>query len=168
MTGSAVAAYLSRRQYLTIATVRSSGRPHAALSAFVFSGEGFWLPTMAGTARERNVRATGYVSLLVAEGDGADHRAVLAEGKAEVVSELAAPAVRGWAERQGKVPQWASAWIRVKPAKLFSYDAGLPEDELVGWRCESCGDTYTTHTGEAPRCPSCGSGSARVATEPFL
>ena len=168
MTGSAVAAYLSRRKYLTIATVRSSGRPHAALSAFVFSGDAFWLPTMAGTARERNVRSGGYVSLVVAEGDDADHKAVLAEGTAEVRPKPDDAMVAAWTEKHGKLPAWASAWIKVDPAKLFSYDAALPEDELVGWRCESCGDTYTTHTGQAPLCPTCGSGSARVATEPFL
>ena len=168
MSGFAVAAYLARREYLVVATVRNSGRPHAALSAFVFTGEAFWLPTMAGTARERNVRASGHVSLVIAEGDGADHKAVLAEGAAEVRSEPEDPVVGAWTERHGKVPDWASAWIRVELSRVFSYDAGWPEDELVGWRCEGCGDTYTTHAGEAPRCPSCGSGSARVATEPFL
>lgn len=168
MSGAAVAAYLSRRKYLVVATVRSNGRPHTSLSAFVFSGDAFWLPTMAGTARERNVRSGGYVSLVIAEGDDGDHKSVLAEGPAEIRTAPDAPAVAAWTEKHGKVPEWASAWIKVDPSKVFSYDAGLPEDELVGWRCESCGDTYTTHKGEAPRCPTCDSGTARVATEPFL
>lgn len=167
MSGAAVADYLSSRRYLAVATVRKDGRPHAALSAFLFSGERFWLPTTAGTARERNVRRSGYVSLVIAEGDGGDHRAVLSEGPAEVVPAVAAPVLEEWSQRHGEVPEWADSWIAVTPVKLFSYDAGLPE-HLVGWRCETCGDTFTAHGGEEPNCPSCGSPSASVATEPFL
>lgn len=168
MSGAGVAEYLSRRRYLVISTVRRTGRPHAALSAFVFGDGHFWLPTMAGTARERNVSASRYVSLVVAEGDNADHRAVLSEGPADVAAELDAAVVETWTSRHGDIPDWADAWITVGPTKLFSYDAGAPERELVGWTCESCGDTFTTHTGEAPLCPSCGGGSARLAAEPFL
>lgn len=168
MSGAALADYLARRSYLVMATVRSSGRPHAALSAFVFSNHNFWLPTMAGTARERNVRAVRAVSLVVAEGDDADHRAVLIEGSAEVLPEPTASALEQWTQRHEKLPDWADSWIKVAPAKLFSYDAALPEQELVGWTCETCGDTYTAHERESPRCPSCGGESARVAAEPFL
>lgn len=168
MSASDLAHYLARRRYLVIATVRKDGRPHAALSAFVFSGKSFWLPTMSGTARERNVRTTGFVSLVVAEGDGADHKAVLSEGPAEVLPGLEGSAAAAWSERHGDRPAWATAWIKVEPTKVFSYDAGAPEHVLVGWTCEACGDTFTTHSGEAPRCPSCGGGSARVAAEPFL
>lgn len=168
MSGAALADYLARRRYLVMATVRSSGRPHAALSAFVFSNHRFWLPTMAGTARERNVRAVRAVSLVVAEGDGADHRAVLIEGSAEVLLEAEASAAHYWTQRHDKPPDWADSWIKVAPTKLFSYDAALPAQELIGWTCELCGDTFTAHSGEVPRCPSCGNAAARVATEPFL
>ncbi|MEA2499566.1 MAG: hypothetical protein QOH26_1971 [Actinomycetota bacterium] len=50
---------------------------------------------------------------------------------------------------------------------------GLEEDEerpapVVVLKCDECGDTYTTHVGATPMCPSCGSTSASPAAEPFL
>lgn len=168
MNAAAVAEYLAQRRYLVVATVRKDGRPHAALSAFAFTGRRFWLPTMAGTARERNVRTRRYVSLVVAEGEDSDHKAVLTEGPAELVADLDDAAVDAWCARHGSVPEWADAWITVEPSKLFSYDAGDPERKLMGWTCEACGDTFTTHTRQAPRCPSCGKNSVRIAAEPFL
>lgn len=168
MNAAAVAEYLAQRRYLVVATVRKDGRPHAALSAFAFACRRFWLPTMAGTIRGRNVRAGRYVSLVVAEGEGSDHKAVLSEGPAQLVADLDEGVVEAWCERHGSLPEWADAWIRVEPSKLFSYDARALERELMGWTCEACGDTFTTHSGQAPLCPSCGKDSVRIAAEPFL
>ena len=47
-------------------------------------------------------------------------------------------------------------------------EVGNPAGGLVGWTCESCGDTFTKHTTDEPVCPSCGGRVARVAAEPFL
>ncbi|HJR45691.1 MAG TPA: pyridoxamine 5'-phosphate oxidase family protein [Actinomycetota bacterium] len=175
MGAGAVAAYLDLRRYLIVSTVRPSGSPHAALSAFVFAGECFWLPTMEGTARARNLASTPYASIVVADGDGADHKAVLAEGRTELVARPEPAAVDAWNARDGRLPEWASRWIELRPEKLFSYDAGLPEpiqnetpETLVGRRCDECGDTFTVHPGDAARCPSCGSDATGVASEPFL
>lgn len=168
MNAAAVAEYLVQRRYLVVATVREDGRPHAALSAFAFASRRFWLPTMAGTARGRNVRAGRYVSLVVAEGEGSDHKAVLCEGPAELVADPDKGVVDAWSERHGSLPEWADAWIRVEPSKLFSYDAGAPERDLMGWTCEACGDTFTTNEGDAEVCPSCGGSDLRAASEPFL
>jgi len=168
MSGAAIAEYLASRRYLVVATTRADGRPHVAPSAFLLAAERFWLPVTAGTVRERNVRRSSYVSLVLAEGDDADHKAVLSEGPAEVVAAPEDRVAAEWTRRQGPLPEWATGWIVVSPEKLFTYDAGLPEAEVLGWTCEACGDSFTTHTGEAPKCPSCGSGSARMAAEPFL
>jgi len=47
-------------------------------------------------------------------------------------------------------------------------EADVADVELIGWTCNSCGDTFTTHAGATPTCPSCGGSSTRPATEPFL
>ena len=167
MSAAAVAAYLEHRRYLLIATVRADGRPHAAMSAFVFAAERFWLPTMEGTARARNLRGTPYASLVVADGDSADHKAVLSEGPVTVVARPEQVAVASWEARDGKLPEWAECWLELRPEKLFSYDAGAPEP-LIGWRCDACGDAFTSHSSDDPRCPSCGSHRTAHATEPFL
>ena len=39
-----------------IGSCRPDGRLHAAMSVFVRRGTAFWLPTVAGTVCERNVR----------------------------------------------------------------------------------------------------------------
>ena len=150
-----------------VSTVRPNGRPHVALSAFIFSGERFWMPTMGGTARARNLRHQPYAAVVVADGDGADHKAVLSEGAVALVPAPEPNAVTAWQERGAKLPEWADVWIELRPEKLFSYDAGAPEP-LVGWRCEACGDTFTSHSTDDQRCPSCGSHRTSHATEPFL
>lgn len=169
MSGAEMAEYLTRRRYLVVSTARKDGRPHAALSAFVLGNERFWLPTMVGTARERNVRVSRYVSLVVAEGDSADHKAVLSEGPAEVASDVEEAVVDIWNSRHGELPDWADAWITVTPAKLFSYDARAPEHHLMGWTCETCGDTFMAHGSvDSVVCRSCGGSDVRPAAEPFL
>lgn len=167
MDAGGLSAYLDQRRYLMVSTVRPSGRPHVALSAFIFGAERFWMPTMKGTARARNLRHKPFASLAVAEGDGAAHRAVLSEGPATLVRRPEPEVVTAWEERDAELPEWADAWIELRPVKLLSYDAAAPAP-LVGWRCEACGDAFTSHSVDDQRCPSCGSHRTSHATEPFL
>lgn len=167
MDAGGLSVYLEERRYLMVSTVRRSGKPHVALSAFVFQGERFWMPTMEGTARARNLAHRPYASLAVADGDGADHKAILAEGPVTLVPTPEPAAITAWEARDGKLPEWADTWIELRPQKLFSYDAGAPEP-LIGWRCEACGDAFTSHSVDDQRCPSCGSHRTSHATEPFL
>jgi nitroimidazol reductase NimA-like FMN-containing flavoprotein (pyridoxamine 5'-phosphate oxidase superfamily) len=125
MTAEGVGAYLARRQYLVLATAREDGRPHATSSSFVVHDGHFWIPTEAGTLRLKNLRAHPYASIVVAEGDGAEHRVVLAEGPVAIieVADTPAAAIEEYAAKFGRQPGWARVWLRMSPAKLFSYDA---------------------------------------------
>ena len=55
------------------------------MSAFIGRGTTFWLPTAAGSVRERNVRGEPWLTMTVTEGDRDAHIVVLIEGPADVV-----------------------------------------------------------------------------------
>ena len=59
------------------------------MSVFVRRGTAFWLPTAAGTVRERNVRREPWLTMTVTEGDRDAHIVVLSEGSADVVGSFA-------------------------------------------------------------------------------
>lgn len=77
-----LAAYLDRRAFAVIGSRRPDGRPHAAMSSYVRRGRDFWLPTVAGSVRERNLRAEPWITMTVTEGDRDSHVVVLLEGPA--------------------------------------------------------------------------------------
>jgi nitroimidazol reductase NimA-like FMN-containing flavoprotein (pyridoxamine 5'-phosphate oxidase superfamily) len=116
LTAAQLARYLDRRAYAVVSSARADGRPHAAPSLFYRQGTEFWLPTVAGSARERNVRAHPWLALTVTEGDDEEHVAVLIEGPAEVVTPEAAPAA--FRARPG---DWARVWLLLRAEKIFSY-----------------------------------------------
>ena len=122
MTGSQLAEYLERRTYALASTTRPDGRAHAAPTLFSVWAEAFWLPTLGGAARLRNVRANPWLALSVTEGEHDTHAAVLAEGLAEVVETVPAH-VRDTTEarNEGVSLDWAAAWLRVTPERLFSF-----------------------------------------------
>lgn len=114
-----LAAYLDRRAFAVIGTRRPDGRPHAAMSSYVRRGREFWLPTVAGSVRERNLGAEPWMTMTVAEGDRDSHIVVLLEGPAEVVAPAAVPA-----EVQAAVTgEWVATWIRLTAQRLLSYAA---------------------------------------------
>jgi nitroimidazol reductase NimA-like FMN-containing flavoprotein (pyridoxamine 5'-phosphate oxidase superfamily) len=115
LTAAQLARYLDRRAYAVVSSARADGRPHAAPSLFYRHGTEFWLPTVAGSARERNVRAHPWLALTVTEGDDEEHVAVLIEGPAEVVTAEEAPAA--FRTRPG---DWAQVWL-LRAEKVFSY-----------------------------------------------
>jgi len=92
LSAAQLASYLGRRTFAVVGSVRADGRPHAAMSVYVRRGVTFWLPTMAGSVRERNLRGTPWLTMVIAEGDHPVHIAVLIEGPAEVVAPPEVPA----------------------------------------------------------------------------
>jgi nitroimidazol reductase NimA-like FMN-containing flavoprotein (pyridoxamine 5'-phosphate oxidase superfamily) len=117
LTAAQLASYLDRRAFAVVGSTRENGRPHAAMSLYVRRGGTFWLPTMAGSVRERNLRGTPWLTMVIAEGDHPEHVAVIVEGPAEVVALPQVPAdVRAAATRD-----WVSAWIRLTAERLLSY-----------------------------------------------
>src|SRR5215471_10395096 len=112
-----LASYLGRRKFAVVGSARADGRPHAAMSLYVRRGTTFWLPTMAGSVRERNLRRTAWLSMVIAESDHPVHIAVIAEGPAEVVAPSEVPAD----VRAAATADWVSSWICMKAERLLSY-----------------------------------------------
>ena len=119
LNAAQLASYLDRRAFAVVGSARPDGRPHAALSAYIRREGTFWLPTVAGSVRERNLRAAPWLTMVIAEGDHDEHIAVLIEGSAEVVQPSLAPAD----VRAAVSGDWISAWIRLTADRLMSYAA---------------------------------------------
>lgn len=123
-------ALLRRHKYCVLATARPDGRAHAAPVAFAVVDGAFWIATVEGL-RLRNLRARPWASLVVMEGDadegeaGDPHRALTAEGPVEL-HEVAAvwPRLEAeWLARHDHPPDWAEAFVELRPARVFSHDA---------------------------------------------
>jgi hypothetical protein len=119
LSGAQLASYLDRRAFAVIGSGRADGRPHAAMSVYFRRGVTFWLPTVAGSVRERNLRTTPWLTMVIAEGDHDEHIAVLIEGPAEILAPPQVPAD----VRAAATGDWVSAWIRVTAERLLSYAA---------------------------------------------
>ena len=74
LTGQQLAAYLDRRAFAVTGSSRPDGRPHAAMSSSIRRGTAMWLPTVAGSVRERNVRRQPWLTMTVTGGDRDLHR----------------------------------------------------------------------------------------------
>jgi predicted pyridoxine 5'-phosphate oxidase superfamily flavin-nucleotide-binding protein len=119
LSSAQLAHYLDRRAFAVVGTARPDGRPHTAMSSYVRRGGTFWLPTVAGSVRGRNVRHQPWTTLVVAEGDHGGHILVQVEGPAAVLN-------------PGEVPQdvraevtgdWVSEWLRLEAERVLSYAA---------------------------------------------
>jgi Pyridoxamine 5'-phosphate oxidase len=117
LRGAHLGAYLDGRAFAVVGSARADGRPHAAMSSYVRRGATFWLPTVAGSVRERNLRGTPWLTMVVAEGDRGAHIAVLIEGPAEAAAPDEVPAD----VRAAVSGDWISAWIRLTAQRLLSY-----------------------------------------------
>jgi predicted pyridoxine 5'-phosphate oxidase superfamily flavin-nucleotide-binding protein len=117
LSADQLAAYLDRRVFAVVGTTRADGRPHAAMSVFIRRGTTFWLPTMTGSVRERNLRGTPWLTMVIAEGDHPEHIAVITEGPAEIVAPSQVPAD----VRAAATGAWVSAWICLTAERLLSY-----------------------------------------------
>lgn len=119
LTGQQLAAYLDRRAFAVISSTRPDGRPHATVISYQRQDTTFWLPTVTGSVRERNVRAHPWVSLVVTEGDRGEHVVVIVEGPAEVVPPSGVPGPV-WDQVSG---DWVGTWIRLRADRVLSYAA---------------------------------------------
>jgi len=117
LSAAQLASYLDRRAFAVVGSTRGNGRPHAAMSIFIRRGVTFWLPTMAGSVRERNLDGTPWLTMVIAEGDHPEHVAVIVEGPAEVVPPPQVPAD----VRAAATADWVSSWIRLTAERLLSY-----------------------------------------------
>jgi hypothetical protein len=119
LTAAQLARYLDRRAFAVVGSTRADGRPHAALSSYVRRDATFWLPTAAGSVRERNLRGTPWLTMVIAEGDHGEHIVVIVEGPAEVIATAGVAA-----DVRSAVPgDWVDAWIRLAAGRLMSYAA---------------------------------------------
>lgn len=117
LSAAQLASYLDRRTFAVVGTTRADGRPHAAMSVYRRRGTTFWLPTMAGSIREKNLQGTPWLTMVVAEGDHPVHIAVIVEGPAAV----AAPTDTPSDVRASMSGDWVNAWIRLTAERLLSY-----------------------------------------------
>ena len=117
LSAAQLASYLDRRAFAVVGSTRPDGRPHTAMSIFIRRGTTFWLPTMAGSVRERNLRSTPWLTMVIAEGDHPVHIAVLIEGPAEVIEPAGVPAD----VRAAATSDWVQTWIRLSAERLLSY-----------------------------------------------
>ena len=119
LTAAQLASYLDRRAFAVMGSTRADGRPHAAMSSYIRRDTTFWLPTVAGSVRERNLRATPWLTMVITEGDRGEHVVVILEGPAELI----APAEVPGDVRSAARGDWVNAWIRLKAERLLSYAA---------------------------------------------
>ena len=117
LSAERLVSYLDRRAFAVVGSTRANGRAHAAMSVFVRRGTTFWLPTMAGSVRVRNLSRAPWLTMVIAEGDHPVHIAVIAEGPAEVIAPSEVPAD----VRAAVSADWVNSWIRVTAERLLSY-----------------------------------------------
>jgi Pyridoxamine 5'-phosphate oxidase len=133
MTGPQLAGYLTRRTYALVSSTRPDGRAHAAPTLFSVYAQAFWLPTLGGAVRLRNVQAHPWLALSVIEGEHDTHAAVLTEGSAEVLTTVPedVQSITTLRNRGGTL-EWASAWLRMTPRRLFSFAETAWQDAATG------------------------------------
>jgi predicted nuclease with RNAse H fold len=119
----ALRAFLEERRYCVLATASPPGRAQARPVGFTVFGDAFWFATVTG-GRLRNLERVAWASLVVSDGEGASHRAVAADGPVTVHRDPPAGLLARWEERFGSRPDWATAWLELRPERLYSHDAG--------------------------------------------
>lgn len=113
---------LDARRYCVLATATPAGHPVARPVAFSVLGASFWRATVAGS-RLRNLESTPWGSIVIADGEGDDHRAVAADGPAVIVPQPPEQLLAVGEGRHGSRATWAHAWVGITPARLISYTA---------------------------------------------
>jgi nitroimidazol reductase NimA-like FMN-containing flavoprotein (pyridoxamine 5'-phosphate oxidase superfamily) len=120
MAAAEFEAFLDERTFCVLATTTGKGRPQARPVAFTVFGDAFWFATVAG-GRLRNVERTPWVSVVISEGERDEHRMVAADGPVTVFREPPEGLLELWERRIGSRAEWASAWLELRPERLYSY-----------------------------------------------
>ena len=108
-------AFLAERALLRPCDRRPpKGRPQARPVAFTVLGDSLWFATVAG-GRLKNLERTPWVSVVVAEGEGDEHRAVAADGPVTLFDEPPEGLLELWEARFGSRAEWAVAWFELRP-----------------------------------------------------
>ncbi|WP_350277129.1 pyridoxamine 5'-phosphate oxidase family protein [Kribbella sp. HUAS MG21] len=123
LTGEQLTSYLGRREYAVIGTTRPDGRPHASMSMYIRRGGAFWLPAVAGSVRARNLRTNPWLTMVVAENDDESHIAVIAEGPAELVTQVPDDVRAAVDQNWPQVWTWVDTWIVLDTERVLSYAA---------------------------------------------
>lgn len=129
LDGRRLALLLDELRYGVLATARPDGRAHASPVAYSVEDGVFWIASVEGL-RLRNLRATPWASLVIAEGRGAgSHRALTAEGPVRLHEGAAFESARRllderWIARHDHAPDWASGFIELRPDRVFSHGEG--------------------------------------------
>jgi PPOX class probable F420-dependent enzyme len=128
LPGPELERFVEGKRYAVLATTRPDGRPHAAMVAFAPHAGRIYLPAMAGTARVRNLAAEPTASLVVTQGEGTEHVAVVIEGDAvlhEDPAELMDGFLRAlWRGRYGSnLDDWVDSVVELVPTKVLSHRA---------------------------------------------
>ena len=127
LTPADLVGFLDRTRYAALSTTHPSGRPNSTMVAYCVRDGRIWLPTVAGAQRLRNVAAEPSASMLVTQGEGEEHVAVLIEGQAAIhrdPTEILNRWLRAaWLDRHGTELTWAGAIIELLPTKVLSYSA---------------------------------------------
>src|SRR5262249_46909773 len=115
-----LAAFLEEQLSCVLATASPAGRAQARPIGFTLFGGALWFATVAGS-RLRNLERLAWASVVVAEGEGDAHRAIAADGPVEIHERPPTGLVARWGHRCGAEPDWAVAWLELRPERLFSY-----------------------------------------------
>jgi nitroimidazol reductase NimA-like FMN-containing flavoprotein (pyridoxamine 5'-phosphate oxidase superfamily) len=112
--------FLAHARYCVLATTTARGRPQARPVAFIPLGDTLWFAT-AASGRLRNLERVPWVSVVVSEGGGDHHRAVVADGPVTVSDTPPEGMLDIWEARFGSRADWAVAWFELRPERLYSY-----------------------------------------------
>lgn len=125
MDADQIAQFLDKKRFLVLATTRPGGRPQAAPVAFSVWKGAFWFASVR-SARIRNLRTKPYASIVIMEGEGKTHQALISEGRVQLhaAKDFLATQVEfaeSWHARHGQPASWASVIIELRPERLFSF-----------------------------------------------
>ena len=93
MDAAGLEVFLDERRYCVLATSTAKGPPRRGRSRSRVFDDAFWFGTVAG-GRLRNLERTPWVSVVIADGEGDEHRAVAADGPVTLHSDAARRASR--------------------------------------------------------------------------
>ncbi|MGO9959650.1 MAG: pyridoxamine 5'-phosphate oxidase family protein [Solirubrobacteraceae bacterium] len=122
MDAEQLRSFLETHRYCVLATTTAQAHAVARPVAFTVIGASFWFATVAGP-RLRNLERTPWASVVVAEGDAGEHRAVAVDGPATITRQPPEQLLAAWEARHGSRADWAAAWFVIQPARVISYSA---------------------------------------------